>query len=571
LGERGTEEYKSNYRTEVIDGINASDILVKLIEESRWLYGCSSFATLNLIGNMIKKPLKKILSEGGAHKGVRWIGKIDTHDDIEVVRNYLQLGFQIKHVNAIPVNFVVTDKKFNLTIDNMSEGEQSLPANAVVSNDPAYLNHFNSLFERLWNDRASINASDRILEIQEGVEPEEIRILSDPREVHRLYAELLDLAMSEISIIFATPNALHRAQKLGIIELLIRAAKERKIKVKVIIPSYQEEVTNRADIGLDFAPQFTEIEEISDVYPNFEVRRNVPLINQTSKIKSTFLIVDRNSSLIIDLKDDTKNDFMLATGFATFSSSLSRTQSYIFVFDTIWRQAELYEKLKQHDTMQREFINISAHELRTPVQAIIGYVEMLGSFPERREEYQSAITRNANRLMRLSGDILDVARIESQTFRLDKSEFSLNDKIRNVITDIKYYNASDLKLRKLDIIYDNTELITVVADKVRIFQVISNLINNAIKFTESGSITINAWKKTEGKEALVTITDTGKGIDRDILPRLFTKFASKSNKGTGLGLFISKNIILAHGGKIWAYNNSNGRGATFAFTLPVPS
>jgi signal transduction histidine kinase len=465
----------------------------------------------------------------------------------------------------------VTDKKFNLTIDNMSEGEQSLPANAVVSNDPAYLNHFNSLFERLWNDRASINASDRILEIQEGVEPEEIRILSDPREVHRLYAELLDLAISEISIIFATPNALHRAEKLGIIKLLTRAAKERKIKVKVVIPSYQEEVTNRADIGLDFVPQFTGIEEISDVYPNFEVRRNVPLIHQTSKIKSTFLIVDRNSSLIIDLKDDTKNDFMLATGFATFSSSLSRTQSYIFVFDTIWRQAELYEKLKQHDTMQREFINIAAHELRTPVQAITGYVEMLGCFPERREEYQSAISRNADRLMRLSGDILDVARIESQTLKLHKSEFSLNDKIRNVIADIKYNNAVDANLKKIDINFESTELITVVADKVRTFQVISNLINNAIKFTESGSITINAWKKTEGTGAVVTITDTGKGIDRDILPRLFTKFASKSDQGTGLGLFISKNIVQAHGGKIWAYNNSNGRGATFAFTLPVPS
>jgi signal transduction histidine kinase len=358
---------------------------------------------------------------------------------------------------------------------------------------------------------------------------------------------------------------------LGIIELLTRAAKERKIKVKVIIPSYQEEVTNRADIGLDFVPQFTEIEEISDVYPNFEVRRNVPFVHQTSKIKSTFLIVDRTSSLIIDLKDDTKNDFMLATGFATFSSSLSRTQSYIFVFDTIWRQAELYEKLKQHDTMQREFINIAAHELRTPVQAITGYVEMLSCFPERREEYQSAISRNAERLMRLSGDILDVARIESQTLKLHKTEFSLNDKIRNVIADIRDHSAGDAKLKKLDIIYDSIELITVVADKVRIFQVISNLINNAIKFTESGSITINAWKKTEGKEALVTITDTGKGIDRDILNRLFTKFASKSEQGTGLGLFISKNIVQAHGGKIWAYNNSNGRGATFAFTLPVPS
>lgn len=572
-----SEPKEQNFRllTKVVDGVQASERLAKSIEESEWLCGCSSFAILDLIEKVIEKPLVKIQNRQGkdGHKGVRWIGKIDTYEDIEIVKKYLALGLEIKHVSAIPVNFIVTDKEFNLTIDNVSDGKHNLPSNAVVSNDRAYVTHFNSLFERLWSDRASVSASDRILEIQEGVELEEIRILSDPRAVHRLYVELINSALSEISIIIATPNALHRAQKIGIINLLVQAAVERKVNVNVIVPNYEEEVAdnNRKGVSFNLSQQFSGLEELSANCPNFEVRVNVPFVHQTSKIKSTFLIVDRNSSLIIDLKDDNKDDFMLATGFATFSSSVSRTQSYSFVFDTIWRQAELYGKLKQHDTMQKEFINVAAHELRTPVQAIAGYSEMLSTFPEKKEEYQMAIARNADRLMKLSSDILDAARIESQTFMLAKTEFSLNEKIRNVIKDIEKATRKKegTEFADIPIIFNSSELITVLADKVRIFQVISNLINNAIKFTKIGSITINASKNKDRTEALVTIADTGTGIDKEILPRLFTRFASKSNQGTGLGLFLSKKIVEAHGGKLWAYNNSNGRGATFAFTLPA--
>jgi two-component system, OmpR family, sensor histidine kinase VicK len=567
----GVKDNNSRLLTKVVEGPQASERLVQPIEECEWLYGCSSFGSLNLLGRLVGKSLTKILNKrnNGKHKGVRWIGKIDTKEDIEIVKDYLHIGLEIKHVNSIPVNFIVTDKEFNLTIDNILDGKHNLPSTALVSNDPSYIEHFNSLFERLWNDRASINASDRILEIEEGVEPEEIRILSDTREVHRLYVDLIKSALSEISIIIATPNALHRARKIGIIDLLFQAADERKIKVNMIIPNYEEGVADR-DAGLNFGHEVSGIEELSQNHPNFEFRRNVPFVHQSSKIKSTFLLVDRSSSLIIDLKDDTQNDFMLATGFATFSSSLSRTQSYSFVFDTIWRQAELYEKLKQHDAMQKEFINIAAHELRTPVQAIAGYSELLDKFPEKSTEYKNAIARNADRLMKLSSNILDAARIESQTFKLEKTEFNLDDKIRNVIKDIEGATRKgdgDKFKNDVSLIFEKPQSIKVLADKVRIFEVISNLINNALKFTETGSIIISA--SVRGTEALVTVIDSGKGIDTELFPRLFTRFASRSNHGTGLGLFLSKKIVEAHGGKIWAHNNPNGKGATFAFTLPI--
>jgi len=320
----------------------------------------------------------------------------------------------------------------------------------------------------------------------------------------------------------------------------------------------------------------------------------VPYIRQTSSIKSTFLIMDRASSLILDLADDAKENLVDAVSFATYSSNKSRTQSYSFVFDTIWRQADVYEQLevkttelekvskelfaayeqlKLHDAMQKEFINTAAHELRTPAQAICGYAEMLEEWPDRNLEYEKAISRNAGRLYRLTTDILDVARIESQTLKLDKSKFDLNVKINHVISDIAntppITDSSKMKNVKLN--FEPKDSIVVFADKLRIFQVISNLLNNARKFTESGSITITPERRDHLNEAVVTITDTGRGIDPEILSRIFLKFTTKSETGTGLGLFISKSIVEAHGGKIWAYNNSDGHGATFTFTLPLGS
>jgi signal transduction histidine kinase len=215
--------------------------------------------------------------------------------------------------------------------------------------------------------------------------------------------------------------------------------------------------------------------------------------------------------------------------------------------------------------MQNEFINIAAHELRTPTQAILGFSELLQM--ENLDDLKAArdaIFRNANRLHKLTDDILDVTRIEGQRLKLEKEKFDMNQKIDHVIEDTKRVMLNG---RRTKIIFERTEKeISVYADKVRIFQVISNLLDNALKFTKNGSITIKA-EKIEGN-AVVTVTDDGKGIDPEIIPKLFTKFASKSESGTGLGLYICKNIIEAHGGKIWAKNNENAKGSTFTFSLP---
>jgi two-component system, OmpR family, sensor histidine kinase VicK len=572
---RQIEEGITPSRTEIIRETDMAARIAEAISSSSYLCVCASFKNLRLLEKVMKRSLKKLLEDyrDGKHKGIRWIGSIETEEDIEIVNRFLTLGMEIKHINTIPVDFLVTDNEFNLIMDELDEGKPSHQPHTLVSNEPAYLDHFHILFERLWNERATISAYDRILEVQEGIAPEEIRILSNPAEVQKQYINMINSAVSEISLIIATPNALHRAQKFGVVDLLSKATKERGVKVNLIIPGYKEQEDSRTggEVALPSPRLFFDVESLSTLYPNIEVRRNVPFIRQTSKIKSTFLIVDRLSLLIVDLKDDSKDDFMLATGYATYSSSASRTQSYTFIFDTIWRQAELYEKLKNHDNMQREFINIAAHELRTPTQAIVGYSEMMLNFPEKKDIYQNAISRNAERLIRLSGDILDVARIESQTLKLNKSSFELNEKIKNVITDIKESShwITDAKSQNINIIFEPGLPLNVEADKLRIFQVMSNLLNNALKFTDKGSITISILKDEKMNEAIVKVTDTGKGLDKEILPRLFTKFASKSDKGTGLGLFISKAIVEAHGGRVEGYNNPEGNGATFVFTLPL--
>ena len=232
------------------------------------------------------------------------------------------------------------------------------------------------------------------------------------------------------------------------------------------------------------------------------------------------------------------------------------------------------EQLKQHDKIQKEFINMAAHELRTPIQPILGLTDVLRDYisDSHQSKLLDVIMRNAKRLQRLSNEILDVSKIESSLLRLSKSTIDLNEKIKTVINDIENgYDNGDKK--NVKILFQPNEPITICVDRDRIYQVLSNLLNNAINFTKNGTVTINAGvnysSNNHDKEVIVTITDRGTGISPEILPKLFSKFVTSSNQGTGLGLFISKGIIEAHGGRIWAENNSTGIGATFSFSLPI--
>jgi len=227
------------------------------------------------------------------------------------------------------------------------------------------------------------------------------------------------------------------------------------------------------------------------------------------------------------------------------------------------------ERLKIHDKMQQEFINIASHEMKTPTQAILGYSKLIKRHPERREAMIDAIARNAVRLQRLTNDILDVTRIETRSLKLNMERVNLNELISDIIED--YRNEIEKSNKDVKLLQEpQDQIIDVEADKNRLTQVISNLLANAIKFTKEGTIRVK--EEVKGSMALVSIKDTGQGIDVEIFPRLFSKFAAKSETGTGLGLFISKSIVEAHGGKIWAENNDSSdgkKGATFTFSIPL--
>jgi signal transduction histidine kinase len=233
------------------------------------------------------------------------------------------------------------------------------------------------------------------------------------------------------------------------------------------------------------------------------------------------------------------------------------------------------EELKRRDQLKNEFINVAAHELRAPIQPILGMAEILrrrisGSVvagSKREIEMLDIIIRNAKRLLRLEQNMLDMTKIEDRSLRLDKEKFDLIENIQHVINDFGNESSNE----KIQLLFTQPpEPILINADKVRISEVISNLLGNAIKFTskEAGdNITIMAEKKNN--EANVSIKDSGSGISPEIKPKLFSKFVTNSPGGTGIGLFISKSIVEAHEGRIWAENNAETKGATFTFSLPI--
>jgi two-component system, OmpR family, sensor histidine kinase VicK len=383
---------------------------------------------------------------------------------------------------------------------------------------------------------------------------------------------MLKSAKSEILLVLPTVNAFIREHRLGVIQLLEQAATQDGVVVRILTPT-NTVVENIVKKVLTASEQ-----REGEKKGNFDLRSiNTPSEKMVVSTV-TIVVVDKKESLVFEKKDDSKENFIEAVGLATYSNSKPTVMSYVSIFESLWEQVQLYQQLKAHDKMQKEFINMASHEMKTPTQAIVGYSDLIQKHPERREEMIQAISRNAIRLQRLTNDILDVTRIDSQTLKLNKEKFNLSDLIASILED--YRSNIEKENSKVRLLYDNKYDTggspIVEADRDRIAQVISNILGNAIKFTskeQGGTVSVTLEKNVNNKEkeeeVTVAVRDTGEGIHHEILPRLFTKFATKSFTGTGLGLYISKNIIEAHRGRMWAQNNPNKQGATFTFTLPL--
>jgi two-component system sensor histidine kinase VicK len=489
----------------------------------------------------------------GEGEGMRWITNIDK-ENLDLVKIFLKSGIRIRHIrNMPPINFGVADKEMAGTIEKMEGGKVS--QSFLISNEPLYINHFNSSFEEIWKN--GIDAKVRIKAIEEGVDSEEIEIIQDPVEIQKRAFNLIQTAKEEILVMFSTANAFHRQEQAGGIQLLKEAAMERGVKIRILTPE--------DELILESARKLM-MQQQESHQPNENV--GMKYIQPHLQTKVSILIVDKKYILAIELKDDTKQTSIEAIGLATYSNSQSTVSCYAAIFESLWIQTELYQKLKESEEVKDDFVHIAAHELRTPIQPILVLTQLLRSQVNnvKQQEILEITIRNAKRLQRLTNDILDVTKIEARTLGLYEEDFNLNEVVINAMNDITV-GTDSLKNENIRLSY-NPQDILMHADKGRISQVISNLLTNAIKFTKQGTIFVDVEKKNNNS-VIVSVKDSGQGIDPTILPRLFTKFASKSYKGTGLGLFISKGIIEAHGGKIWAENNVDGRGATFYFRLPL--
>jgi two-component system, OmpR family, sensor histidine kinase VicK len=479
-----------------------------------------------------------------------------TKDNLSFSKELMKVA-DVRHIDGAKANFMTSENEYLAPVILFKKEKVTLQT--IYSNVREVVEQHQYFFETLWSK--AVLAEQKIKEVEDGIKPIVVEIIREPIEIQNLLINLIKSATKEIMLMIPTTNTIHRQADIGILQLLKKIATDSNVNIRIMAPLNDYSVKQKIQNVLSPPSSPSSLIQV----------RN---IETSSATKSTIVIIDRKESLVTEVNDDSKDTFSGSLGFATYSNSRSTVLSYVSIFESFWLQTEMYKKIKETERMQKEFINIAAHELRGPIQPILGLTQVVRFKMKDTElqKLQDVVIRNAKRLQRLTDDILDVTKIESNLLHLNKEEFNLNDLIFHIIDDDKsQIDSKDIKLIYQDSSNsDDNNIIIVQADKYRLNQVISNLISNSIKFTnKGGTIFITIKREKDNKAIIISIKDTGIGIDPEIMPRLFTRFASKSFQGTGLGLYISKSIIEAHGGRIWATNNTDGKGAIFTFSLPL--
>jgi signal transduction histidine kinase len=585
-------------QTEIIHGSeNVVDRLVQFMYRAQLRIDVCVDNTRPGLAVEIRRLKDTFIDAKRRHVKIRYITEI-TKDNFDYCKELISIVDELRHLDGIKGNFYVSEFEYVAPSTLHERGKSS--DMMIYSGVKEIVEQQQYIFDSFWN--MSSSAQRKILEIQSNIDLGITEIIDNPSRTQELFISLIKSAESEILLILPTFNAFMREHKIGVMHLLkeISTTHEevRTVNIRILTPTNNtiEKIIKEMESPTSVSKEECIVHFSSDNYhkPSLKIRH---LESQTkfSVTTVTILVVDRKASLTIEKVDDSKESFIEAVGLSTYSTSQPTVISYLSIFENFWNQLELYEKLKEHDKLQQEFINIAAHELRTPAQSILGYAELAKADPQYIEKqiqsFIDVVYRNAFRIQKLTKDILDVTRIESHTLKLNKTRVNLKDIILNAIEDTKLKPMPECS-NKVKLEFKNRERdkaaelvshsddIFVQADTDRITQVISNLLDNALKFTRDGLVSVGIARKIEKKEGpekedekvvVVSVEDTGSGIDPEIYPRLFTKFSSKSFSGTGLGLYISKSIIEAHGGKIWAQSNKgHGEcGATFSFSLPL--
>ena len=558
----------------------------------------------------------------------RYITEI-TKDNISYCKELSKFA-EVHHLNGVKGNFEISQKTIGTDeyIGTATLQEAEPVAQLIYSNVKEIVEQQQFVFDTLWNK--AIPSPVRIKEIEERIKPETIEVIVDPRNALETEYRLLKSAKKEIQMIFSTVNTFHMQERqLGITKILTNLSRQG-VSIKVLTPidnQVKELIADLKEQGEVKKLQKQLNQKYNGDNDNDDNSANsiidIQDIAPSSSINTKIIVVDKQDSLAMEIKDGMADSLNTTIGLSTLSNSKSTIASYSAIFENLTKQNQLYKQLKEAyqavettNAIRQEFINVAAHELRTPIQPILGYAELLleEETDDSKKQALMGIVHNSERLQKLASDILDVARMDSNTFRLYKEPVNLNYVISNIVKDYvkrqERQKSSDIT-KSISSVNDNNnnkdndndknsnksetkllfeskvkEDIFVEADKERLTQVICNILDNAFKFTEGHGklIQITLEKQGQQKEllgeqeqqehhAIVSIKDTGTGIDPEISPRLFSKFATKSQRGTGLGLYISKNIVEAHGGRLYASNNNNNnpndKGATFTIILPL--
>jgi signal transduction histidine kinase len=578
----------------------------------------------------------------------RYVTQI-TDDNLSYCKELSKFA-ELRHLNGVRGNFEVSKNRIGggkgEYIGTATLQEAKPIAQIIYSNVKDIVEQQQFVFDTLWNK--AIPFQVRLKEIEEGIKPETIEVIVNPKEALETEYRLLSSSMDEVLMIFSTVNTfLLQERQLGISQILFNLSKQG-VRIKVLTPidkDVEELISKLKNQQQEQRDRQQEQGQLHRPYQKNNAGKNnntntnsnntnsdidIQDIAPSSSINAKIIVVDKKDSLAMEIKDGIKDDLNDTIGLSTYSNSKSTIASYSAIFENLSKQNQLYKQLKDAykqventNAMQRQFIDIAAHELKTPIQPILGYAEMLleEELNDKKRHALMGIVRNSERLQKLASDILDITKIESKTFQLHKKSLNLDSVIANIVKDyVKRVeqdktqditglisnvngggsdndnNNTDGKTIGPRLVFESKvkeeDIFFVEADEERLSQVICNILDNAFKFTDSyGSIIVTVEKeqvllqpqqqlgehteqgqgeqKQNQQYAIITIKDTGTGIHPEILPRLFSKFATKSHKGTGLGLYISKNIIEAHGGILYAVNNNDGKGATFTIALPL--
>lgn len=507
----------------------------------------------------------------------------------------------IRHLKGMKGNFEVADEKEYVAVATLHKA-QPIPQ-LIFSSVPEVVEQQQFVFDSFW-ERA-MPAEQRIREIEEGIVHPVTTVYNDYKQAEKEEFEMIKRATKEIQIIYSTANAFHLQEKSGTLELLKNTADQNKnLQISIMVP-IDHLVKKSLTIQL-LKKSINKNIQIQDIAPSIDI-----------KIKS--LVVDRKESLIMELKHLETERLTASIGFSIYSNSLPIVSSYSSIFEVIYNQSVLFEQLKQEGELKDEFINLAAHELRTPIMPIINGLELLEEKlgPGRKSEFQKEldiITRNATRLEMLAESILQVSRIESGTFQIDiEKDIDIHSLICQVIEDIdKKYLYTDkltgitisfLPFKEMGNSSSGDERVNTLrplslltdCDPDKIRQVVFNLLDNAVRFTFQGKVVVstqltsiidyfdkavpmgNGIKKGDtfegefyenlynernknignNKMVIVSVQNEGEGVDPLIKDQMFEKFATKSAQGTGLGLYLSKKIVEAHEGMIWMEEYAN--------------